>query len=83
MVDGFAKSGLTRREYCEKHNIGISTDNVTAFGLHKKKAGPGPGADLTAVFCPVVRPTVGGATLQPIGTREHAALRGSAESESP
>jgi hypothetical protein len=25
MVDGFAKSGMTRREYCEKHNIGIST----------------------------------------------------------
>jgi hypothetical protein len=25
IVDGFAKSGMTRREYCEKHNIGIST----------------------------------------------------------
>ena len=25
LVDGFAKSGMTRREYCEKHNIGIST----------------------------------------------------------
>jgi hypothetical protein len=25
LVDGFAKSGMTRRAYCEKHNIGIST----------------------------------------------------------
>jgi len=25
LVDGFAKSGMTRREYCEKHSIGIST----------------------------------------------------------
>ena len=25
MVDGFAKSGMTRREYCEKHKIGRST----------------------------------------------------------
>ena len=25
LVDGFAKSGMTRREYCEKHHIGIST----------------------------------------------------------
>ena len=25
IVDGFAVSGMTRREYCEKHNIGIST----------------------------------------------------------
>jgi len=24
IVDGFAKSGMTRREYCEKHNIGIA-----------------------------------------------------------
>jgi len=25
IVDGFAKSGMTRREYCEKHNIPITT----------------------------------------------------------
>lgn len=25
IVDGFAKSGMTRREYCEKHKIGMST----------------------------------------------------------
>ncbi len=25
IVDGFAKSGMTRREYCGKHNIGIAT----------------------------------------------------------
>jgi hypothetical protein len=25
LIDGFAKSGMTRREYCAKHNIGIST----------------------------------------------------------
>ena len=25
IVDGFAKSGMKRREYCQKHNIGIST----------------------------------------------------------
>ena len=25
IVDGFAKSGMTRREYCAKHNIGIAT----------------------------------------------------------
>jgi hypothetical protein len=25
LVHGFAKSGMTRREYCGKHNIGIST----------------------------------------------------------
>jgi hypothetical protein len=25
IVGGFAKSGMTRREYCEKHNIPITT----------------------------------------------------------
>jgi hypothetical protein len=25
LVDGFAKSGMTRREYCAKHNIAITT----------------------------------------------------------
>ena len=25
IVEGFAKSGMTRREYCEKHNIPITT----------------------------------------------------------
>jgi hypothetical protein len=25
IVEGFAKSGVTRREYCAKHNIGIAT----------------------------------------------------------
>ena len=25
VVDGFAKSGMTRREYCEKHNVPITT----------------------------------------------------------
>ena len=25
LVEGFAKGGLTRREYCAKHKIGIST----------------------------------------------------------
>jgi hypothetical protein len=25
LVAGFAKSGMTRREYCAKHNIGIAT----------------------------------------------------------
>jgi hypothetical protein len=25
LVDGFAKSGMTRREYCEKHNVPITT----------------------------------------------------------
>ena len=25
LVEGFAKSGMTRREYCAKHGIGVST----------------------------------------------------------
>ena len=25
IVEGYAKSGMTRREYCEKHNIPITT----------------------------------------------------------
>jgi hypothetical protein len=25
LVDGFAKSGMTRREYCEKHDIRVTT----------------------------------------------------------
>jgi len=25
IVAGFAQSGMTRREYCDKHNIGIAT----------------------------------------------------------
>ena len=25
IVDGFAKSGMRRREYCEKHNIAVTT----------------------------------------------------------
>ena len=37
LVDGFAKSGMTRREYCKKHNIGTST--LDYWGReHKSKA---------------------------------------------
>jgi len=25
LIDGFANSGMTRREYCARHNMGIST----------------------------------------------------------
>ena len=25
LVDGFAQSGMTRREYCEKHNLPVTT----------------------------------------------------------
>jgi hypothetical protein len=25
LVDGFAKSGMTRREYCERHKISVTT----------------------------------------------------------
>ena len=25
LIEGYVASGMTRREYCEKHNIGIST----------------------------------------------------------
>ena len=25
IAEGFSKSGMTRREYCDKHNIGIAT----------------------------------------------------------
>jgi len=25
LVDGFAQSGMTRREYCQKHNLAVTT----------------------------------------------------------
>ena len=38
IVNGFAKSGMTRRAYCEKHNIGISTlDYWRRAHTHKPK----------------------------------------------
>lgn len=36
IIDGFAASGMTRREYCHKHNISISTLDYWR-GVHKRK----------------------------------------------
>ena len=38
IVDGFAKSGMTRREYCEKHNIPITT--LDYWRRAEKKSNP-------------------------------------------
>ena len=37
IVNGFAKSGMTRRAYCEKHNIGISTLDYSRPAQKKSK----------------------------------------------
>ena len=39
LVEGFAKSGMTRREYCAKHGIGMSTLDYwrRAYGKQKPK----------------------------------------------
>jgi hypothetical protein len=50
IVDGFAKSGMTRREYCAKHSIGISTldywrskgkANLVRVAIEPPQYGPG------------------------------------------
>jgi hypothetical protein len=38
IVDGFAKSGLTRREYCAKHDIAITT--LDYWRRAEKKSNP-------------------------------------------
>ena len=38
IVAGFAKSGMTRRAYCDKHNIGIST--LDYWRAVEKKSNP-------------------------------------------
>jgi hypothetical protein len=38
LVEGFAKSGMTRREYCAKHGIGISTLDYWRRAQRKLKA---------------------------------------------
>lgn len=37
LVAGFAKSGMTRREYCAKHSVGISTLDYWRRAHGKKK----------------------------------------------
>ena len=39
LVDGFAKSGMTRREYCEKHNMPITTFD---YWRRTRKSAPKP-----------------------------------------
>lgn len=36
IVEGYAHSGMTRRQYCEKHKIAISTLDYWR-GVHKRK----------------------------------------------
>ena len=36
-VEGFAKSGMTRREYCAKHGIGMSTLDYWRSAQRKRK----------------------------------------------
>jgi transposase-like protein len=36
IVEGYATSGMTRREYCEKHGISISTLDYWRRKQHKK-----------------------------------------------
>ena len=37
LVEGFAKSGLTRREYCARHRIGMSTLDYWRRARRKQK----------------------------------------------
>ena len=37
LVEGFTKSGMTRREYCAKHGIGMSTLDYWRRTLRKQK----------------------------------------------
>ena len=37
IVEGFAKSGMTRREYCAKHGIGMSTLDYWRRAQRKQK----------------------------------------------
>jgi len=37
LVEGFAKSGMTRREYCAKHGIGMSTLDYWRRAQRKRK----------------------------------------------
>ena len=37
LVEGFAKSGMTRREYCAKHGIGMSTLDYWRRARRKQK----------------------------------------------
>lgn len=38
LVEGFAKSGMTRREYCAKHSIGMSTLDYWRRTQQKRKS---------------------------------------------
>ena len=37
LVEGFAKSGMTRREYCAKHGVGMSTLDYWRRARRKQK----------------------------------------------
>lgn len=37
IVEGFAKSGMTRRQYCAKHGVGISTLDYWRRALRQQK----------------------------------------------
>jgi transposase-like protein len=37
LVDGFAQSGMTRREYCQKHNLPVTTFD---YWRHVRKSKP-------------------------------------------
>jgi transposase-like protein len=63
IVEGFAKSGMTRREYCEKHNLAITTLDYWRSKHQKQK----PRLVEVAVEAP--QPPAGFALVLPNGRR--------------
>jgi len=67
LVDGFAKSGMTRREYCAKHRIGMSTMDYWRRARRKQKP------TLLPVALEVVQPQTGFALVLANGRRIESA----------
>jgi hypothetical protein len=68
IVEGFAKSGMTRREYCARHRIGMSTLDYWRRARRKQKP------TLLPVALQEVQPQTGFALVLANGRRIESAL---------
>jgi transposase-like protein len=69
IVEGYAQSGMTRREYCQKHNIPITTLDYWRRRIQKSKP------KLVAVAVEAAQPSAGFALVLANGRRIESSWR--------
>jgi transposase-like protein len=69
IVEGYAPSGMTRREYCQKHNLPISTLDYWRRRIRKSKA------RLVEIAVEAAQPSAGFALVLTNGRRIESSWR--------